>query len=173
RPAERPPVAGRVRGAGPPARHRGALVGLAACSSPTGELFPLEGSGEAAGASASRAPVSQAQEVVSIRRSLMSVPSYLAKLLRGGGRKQAPVRKPMSSRLSLESLEDRTLLSASFAPAVTLPVGQAPGSMVTADLNNDGKQDIVVLNTGLPPDFQNSVSVLLGNGDGTFRRAIT
>jgi hypothetical protein len=45
--------------------------------------------------------------------------------------------------------------------------------MVTADLNNDGNQDIVVLNTGLPFDFRNSVSVLLGNGDGTFQNAIT
>jgi hypothetical protein len=40
--------------------------------------------------------------------------------------------------------------------------------MVTADLNNDGNQDIVVLNTCL----QNSVSVLLGNGNGTFQHAI-
>src|SRR5262249_8355744 len=58
-----------------------------------------------------RAPVSQAPEVVSMRRSLMSVTSYLAKLLRGGRRKQTPVRRAMRSRLALEVLEDRQLLS--------------------------------------------------------------
>jgi hypothetical protein len=77
--------------------------------------------------------------------------------------------------LSLESLEDRTLLSVSFAPALVLPVGSRPDSMVTADLNNDGKQDIVVLNQGLPVTngFTSSVSVLLGNGNGTFSPAVT
>ena len=81
--------------------------------------------------------------------------------------------RPAGGRLSLEALEDRTVLSVSFAPAVSLPVGLRPESIVTADLNNDGKQDIVVLNQGQFRDFQSSVSVLLGNGDGSFRPAIT
>src|SRR5262249_20092516 len=76
-------------------------------------------------------------------------------------------------RLSLESLEDRTLLSTSFAPAVSLPVGFRPEAPVTADLNGDGRQDIVALNRGQFPDLQSSVSVLLGNGDGGFRPAVT
>jgi hypothetical protein len=76
-------------------------------------------------------------------------------------------------RFSLEPCEDRTLLSASFGTPVTFPVGLQPGAAVTADLRGDGKQDIVVLNQGQFPDRVSSVSVLLGNGDGSFQPAIT
>src|SRR5262249_2582836 len=89
---------------------------------------------------------------------------------------RVPWRRPSRprrswGRFSLEPCEDRTLLSLSFAPAVTSPAGSRPDSAVTADLNNDGKQDIVVLNQGQLPDFTSSVSVLLGNGN--FSPAVT
>ena len=42
--------------------------------------------------------------------------------------------------------------------------GLGPGNVVVADVNGDGKPDLVYSNRG-----QNSVSVLLGNGDGTFQ----
>ena len=49
---------------------------------------------------------------------------------------------------------------------VTRPVGVGPHHLVTADLNADGKQDVVVLNQRSPFGSMSSVSVLLGNGGG-------
>jgi hypothetical protein len=46
--------------------------------------------------------------------------------------------------------------------------GSTPTSIVTADLNGDGKQDLVVMNFD-----SGNVGVLLGNGDGTFQPAVT
>jgi hypothetical protein len=46
------------------------------------------------------------------------------------------------------------------------PVGAAPGSVEIADLNNDGKSDIVVAN-----EQSNNVTILLGDGRGGFTQA--
>jgi hypothetical protein len=88
-------------------------------------------------------------------------------------RRLASSRSIVGRPLGLESLEVRTLLSVGFAPAVTSPVGMRPQTVETADLNADGKQDIVVLNQGQVPDLTSSVSVLLGNGDGSLRPPVT
>ena len=54
-----------------------------------------------------------------------------------------------------------------FQPAVTyLSGGTYTFGIAAADLNGDGKPDLVVTNTG-----PHTVAVLLGNGDGTFQRA--
>jgi Bacterial Ig-like domain (group 3)/FG-GAP-like repeat/FG-GAP repeat len=45
--------------------------------------------------------------------------------------------------------------------------GEGAQSVVVADVNGDGKPDIIVAN-----NFSNTVSVLLGNGDGTFQAAV-
>lgn len=47
------------------------------------------------------------------------------------------------------------------------PVGNAPSGIVMADLNRDGKLDLAVTNQA-----DGTVSVLLGNGDGSFRPAV-
>ncbi len=56
-------------------------------------------------------------------------------------------------------------------------VGMRPTAVAVSDFNGDGKPDLAVLNAApapneqTTPDIFNSVSVLLGNGDGTFTNA--
>src|SRR5271157_3274504 len=64
-----------------------------------------------------------------------------------------------------------------FLPAVNYRTGgyqySFPTSVATADVNGDGKPDLVVVNgsdVNSPPE--GTVGVLLGNGDGTFQPAV-
>lgn len=57
-----------------------------------------------------------------------------------------------------------TFTQATGSPLAT---GQLPVAIATGDLNNDSHADLVVVN-----QTDNSLSVLLGNGDGTFTAAI-
>src|SRR5436853_578932 len=66
-------------------------------------------------------------------------------------------------RPHLEELEPRTLLS--FTPVAGSPfgVGTSPFSVAVADVNGDGKPDLVTANR-----HSGIVSVLLGTGTGSF-----
>ena len=59
-----------------------------------------------------------------------------------------------------------------FAPAVTYSVGQNPTSIAAADFNEDGNLDIAVANVNKScSTCTASLSLLLGNGDGSFQPA--
>lgn len=58
-----------------------------------------------------------------------------------------------------------------FAPAVNYAVGVNPTSLAPADFNGDGKMDLATANVNNNcPTCTGSVSLLLGNGDGTFQQ---
>src|SRR5947207_14817616 len=97
----------------------------------------------------------------SVLNRLKSVASQPRAERRGAAR-----RKGAASTPHLEVLEDRCLLS--FSPAVSYPAGTNPQAVVTADFNGDGRLDLVTVNAG-----DNTVSVLLGNANGTFQLAQT
>ena len=73
-------------------------------------------------------------------------------------------RRQKAIERAMESLESRMMLSVSgFQPAVNYNAGVGPSAVARGDFNNDGKLDLVVANqTG------NNVSILSGNGNGTF-----
>jgi hypothetical protein len=57
---------------------------------------------------------------------------------------------------------------------VTYDSGGIADSVAIADVNGDGKPDLVVANYCVPGNCPNAtVAVLLGNGDGTFQAAVT
>lgn len=52
--------------------------------------------------------------------------------------------------------------------AIDYPVGVQPRQIIASDFNGDGQMDLAVMNAGLAVQNQ-SISILFGNGDGSFQ----
>ena len=90
--------------------------------------------------------------------------------------------KPPNRKLRHESICLLTLacglifsveVSAADFSSRDYPVGHMPTRVFVHDFNKDGKLDLAVLNVGDGTVNDGTVSILLGNGDGTFQTAHT
>jgi hypothetical protein len=60
-----------------------------------------------------------------------------------------------------------------FQPQVTYAVGNSPAFITEGDFNGDGHLDLAVANANYFGSGPGDVSILLGNGDGTFQPQVT
>lgn len=63
--------------------------------------------------------------------------------------------------------------SSLLGSATNINVGTDPASIQLGDFNNDNELDLAVGNAGLPTDTSGTITVLPGNGNGTFGSAVT
>ena len=81
-----------------------------------------------------------------------------------------PVAHEMPAGVAAEPAPSAQGSPVKFAKAVTYSSGgQYAGSIAVADVNGDGRPDLVVANEFGEINGDGTVGVLLGNGDGTFQ----
>lgn len=78
------------------------------------------------------------------------------------------VRVTATCTFIIIALASNTFSQDMFAPAVNYAAGNGPHSILLIDLNDDGYNDVATTNVD-----SDDVSILLGNGDGTFQSAVS
>lgn len=135
------------------------MVSPALGPSTGGTLLTLTGTGFASGVTVAIGGFAAAITQITPTQLMVTLPA--APLTKG----QVPVivRKQDGTMVNRADLFAYYYGTVKFSTAVAIPVGSNPYSVAIGDLNNNNKQDLVVANY-----FDNTVGVLLGNGDGTF-----
>jgi hypothetical protein len=82
-----------------------------------------------------------------------------------------PLRRLAPAWFALGALSAGAVQGLSFQPAVEIPVGNGPEAIAAANLRTVGGDD--VLDLAVANGGSDSISVLLGNGDGSFNEAVT
>jgi hypothetical protein len=57
----------------------------------------------------------------------------------------------------------------SFGPPMSYQAGPTPVAVAVGDFDGDGTPDLAVADQGVAPDYAGSVTIFLGNGNGTFQ----
>jgi hypothetical protein len=105
--------------------------------------------------------------VVSLLIAILTILIVLATPAQLTGEDQSPVKSTFAST-------PRYASPPLFRPTVTYDSGgQGATSVAVADVNRDGKPDLLVTNYCGDDCTQGRVDVLLGNGDGTFQPAVS
>jgi uncharacterized repeat protein (TIGR01451 family) len=73
----------------------------------------------------------------------------------------------MAIAIAISLVTPSQMRATDFAPPQSYPVGTKPVAIATGDFNGDGKLDLAVLN-----NTSEDISILFGNGDGTFKATI-
>ena len=89
-----------------------------------------------------------------------------------GWRRSLPLTVALGTVLVLAAVgHDAWAVScALFESAASYPLGSGPNYVAVGDFNGDSVQDLAVTNQS---NVSNGVSILLGNGDGTFQSAVS
>ena len=121
-----------------------------------------------------RVPKAHLFSVISLLITTLTVLVALGALAQVTAMSQPYTAAVVSTRQNASPSPSSTPL---FLPAVVYGSGDNEASSVAvADVDGDGKPDLVVVNgcgSGVTCSMEGSVGVLLGNGDGTFHPAVT
>lgn len=132
----------------------------AKASTAGGSELRLQGAGFERGASVSIDGVQVADVTyVSARELLLKAPARLGAF----GRVPVTVQNPDGKRVLRDDLFAYVPATVAFAQRVDYAVQKRPLFVTVADLNSDGRNDLVVSNSS-----DHSLSLLTGNGDGSF-----
>jgi hypothetical protein len=97
-------------------------------------------------------------------RSTLAPGSVIALDVNGNGNVQLIYVTPAGNVITVLTNNGSSI----FNTAYTVGVGSMPYAIATADVNGDGKMDLITANVGASPNYVGTLTVLTNNGGGIF-----